>query len=72
MKRILQFFSLTGILLTILPPVLFFLGKLSYSAQNLWMLAGAIIWFLSASFWLGSSRERKQQNKYTNDVKFEQ
>ncbi len=54
MKIILQFFSLAGILLTIFPAVLFFLGKISHSTQNFWMLAGAVIWFGSASFWLGS------------------
>ncbi len=60
MKPILQFFSLVGILLTITPPVLFFLGKISYTSQNFWMLAGAVIWFASASFWLGSVRKTKK------------
>ncbi len=61
MKAILQIVSLAGILLTIVPPVLFFLGKMSHSSQNLWMLAGAIIWFLSASVWLG--RKGKTENE---------
>lgn len=60
MKLILQFFSLAGILLTIIPPILFFLGKMSHTSQNVWMLAGAIIWFLSAFPWLG--RKGKTEN----------
>lgn len=54
MKRILQFISLIGLLLTIVPPILFFNAVITFSTQNLLMLAGAILWFASASFWLGS------------------
>ena len=57
MKTILQIISLAGILLTIVPPILFFLGKMSHSSQNFWMLAGAVIWFASAFFWLGSKEK---------------
>lgn len=53
MKAILQVISLIGILLTIVPPVLFFLGRLSHPAQNILMLAGTVVWFGSAVFWLG-------------------
>lgn len=60
MKTILQIISLAGILLTIVPPILFFLGKMSQSSQNFWMLAGAVIWFASAFFWLG--RKEKTEN----------
>jgi hypothetical protein len=53
MKRILQLVSLTGLLLTIVPPVLFFHDNISHSNQNLLMLIGAFVWFVSAFFWLG-------------------
>jgi hypothetical protein len=53
MKRILQLISLTGLLLTIVPPVLFFIGNISHTTQNMLMLIGAFTWFLSAFFWLG-------------------
>jgi hypothetical protein len=53
MKQILQLISLIGLLLTILPPVFFFLGKISHSTQDLLMLIGAVVWFGSAVFWLG-------------------
>jgi hypothetical protein len=61
MKLMLQIISMVGILLTIVPPILFFLGKISHSSQNFWMLIGAIIWFASASFWLG--RKVKEENR---------
>ncbi|WP_372933209.1 hypothetical protein [Mariniphaga sediminis] len=54
MKRILQLIPLAGLLLTILPPILFFLGRISHTLQNGLMLLGAIVWFASAIFGLGS------------------
>jgi hypothetical protein len=53
MKTILQLISLAGLLLTIVPPVMFFYGAVSHSLQNLLMLAGALLWFAGASLWLG-------------------
>ncbi|MGM0620957.1 MAG: hypothetical protein ACQETJ_07935 [Bacteroidota bacterium] len=60
MKRILQIISLAGLLLTIVPPVLFFHGNVSHTTQNMLMLIGAFIWFISAFFWLG--RKSKVEN----------
>ncbi len=53
MKQIIQFISFIGLLLTIVPPILFFKGAISHSSQNWYMLAGAVIWFVTAYFWLG-------------------
>lgn len=53
MKRILQLISLAGLVLTIVPPFLFFHGNISHNIQNLLMLIGAFVWFVSAFFWLG-------------------
>lgn len=53
MKRVLQLISLAGLLLTIVPPFLFFHDSISHSNQNLLMLIGAFVWFVSAFFWLG-------------------
>ncbi len=57
MKYLLQILSLAGILLTIIPSVLFFSGTLSRTSQNLWMLIGTIAWFVTATFWLGKKKE---------------
>ena len=61
MKQILLFISLAGLLLTILPPVFFFLGKISHSVQNLLLLFGAVIWFVSAVFWLGQRNKTETE-----------
>ena len=53
MRIVLQFISLAGLLLTILPPILFFKEDISHTQQNAYMAIGALIWFLSAIFWLG-------------------
>ncbi|MDD4107421.1 MAG: hypothetical protein PHH93_01740 [Prolixibacteraceae bacterium] len=60
MKRILQIFSLLGLLLTLIPPMLFFLGKISHDRQNLLMLIGMIVWFSTAIFWLGAKAKDSQ------------
>jgi len=60
MKQILQLLSLAGLLLTIVPPVLFFLGNIGYSLQNFLMLIGAFTWFVSAFFWLGRKRKAEK------------
>lgn len=60
MKPVLQIVSLIGLLLTIVPPILFFLGEIAHRTQNTWMLAGAIIWFISASLWLGNKEKSDQ------------
>lgn len=60
MKQIVQFISLIGLFLTILPPVLFFRGTITHSTQNWMMLLGAFIWFLSAYFWLGRKWKSKE------------
>ena len=57
MKRILQLISIIALLLTIVPPVLFFTEKITQNQQNFWMLIGAIVWFASALFWLGKKSE---------------
>lgn len=56
MKAVLQIVSLIGLLLTIVPSILFFLGEIAHQAQNTWMFAGAVIWFISASLWLGKKK----------------
>jgi hypothetical protein len=57
MKTLLQMISLAGILLTIVPPVLFFFGNISHPVQNTLMIIGAVVWFGSAGFWLGRKVE---------------
>lgn len=60
MKRFWQFISLIALLLTIVPPVLFFRGDIAQEQQNWYMLAGAVAWFISALFWLGKRTDQAQ------------
>lgn len=53
MRIVLQILSLIGLLMTIVPPILFFNGKIEQVQQNWYMMFGALIWFVSAFFWLG-------------------
>ena len=53
MRIILQIISLAGLLMTIVPPILYFNGNIEQVQQNWYMATGALIWFTSAIFWLG-------------------
>ncbi len=53
MNTLLKILSLVGLLLTIVPPVLFFAGAIDHSNQNLYLFIGTVLWFGSAWFWLG-------------------
>jgi high-affinity Fe2+/Pb2+ permease len=53
--------SLAGLLLTIVPPFLFFKGAISFAGQNTMMLIGFLAWFVSAWFWLGKRAKQKSE-----------
>jgi hypothetical protein len=53
MNTLLKIISLIGLLLTIIPPILFFTGSIEHAEQNLSMFIGTLLWFGSAWFWLG-------------------
>lgn len=53
MKQLLQLISAAGLVLTIVPPVLYFHGAVTQEMQNWLMLVGAVIWFATSYFWLG-------------------
>ena len=52
MKTIAKVISFAALAGTLLPPMLFFSDKLSLSAAQVWMLVAAVVWFLSAPFWM--------------------
>lgn len=53
MKPILALFSLAGLALTVAPAFLVFAGRLGWNAHANLMIAGMILWFSTAPFWLG-------------------
>jgi hypothetical protein len=56
MKIILILISLVGLILTILPSLLVFTGRIEFSTHKDLMLLGTILWFISAPFWLNKSK----------------
>ncbi|MEQ9438300.1 MAG: hypothetical protein RIG62_04600 [Cyclobacteriaceae bacterium] len=52
MKLLLQLISLVGLLLTIVPSLLYFTGSLSLSTQQWLMFIGTLLWFSTAPFWM--------------------
>ncbi len=52
MITLLKIISIIGLLLTIVPAFLVFAGQLTLTAHYTLMLIGAVVWFLSAPFWM--------------------
>ncbi len=52
MKSLLKLVSLAGLILSIVPPILFFLGKMEMGSMKLWMGVGMVAWMVTAPFWI--------------------
>ncbi|MCB9274214.1 MAG: hypothetical protein H6564_09255 [Lewinellaceae bacterium] len=51
-KTALGILALSGLALTLIPPVLVFTGSLSNQAQKTFMAIGMLLWFAIAPFWI--------------------
>ncbi|MBN7803277.1 hypothetical protein J0A67_20545 [Algoriphagus aestuariicola] len=60
MKNILKIVSFAGLVLSIVPPVLLFLGKLEMDPMKLWMGVGMVAWMVTAPFWINKSSQQSQ------------
>lgn len=60
MKIALRIVSFLGLLLTIVPSLLYFTGYLSLSVQQWWMFAGTLLWFSTAPFWMNNQSLEEQ------------
>ncbi|MCH7414551.1 hypothetical protein MM213_13715 [Belliella sp. R4-6] len=60
MKNLLVVLSIVGLLFTIIPPFLVFSAVIEPATSKNLMLAGTVIWFTSAPFWLN----KKSENDY--------
>lgn len=56
MRKLLIIISIFGLLLTIVPAIMVFMQELSQQTSKHLMLAGMIMWFSTAFFWM---REQK-------------
>jgi hypothetical protein len=52
MKIAARFVSLVALAGTILPPVLFFAGRMDLDGTKLWMLVATIAWFAATPLWM--------------------
>ncbi len=57
MKNILKLVSLIGLLLTVVPSILYFYGSLSFDMHKWLMALGAVVWFSSAPFWMNQATD---------------
>jgi hypothetical protein len=52
MRHLLKLVSLLALGLTVLPAVLVFAGRIDWPAYTALMLAGTVLWFATAPFWM--------------------
>lgn len=52
MTLLIKLLSVVGLLLTVIPSVLVMLGKLTWETHSHLMLAGMVMWFSTAPFWM--------------------
>jgi len=60
MRRIFQALSWLALAGTLLPAVLFYLGKLDLDQVKLSMLVATVVWFLATSLWMGREPKDKE------------
>jgi hypothetical protein len=56
MKSLLKLASAIGLVLSILPPVLFFVGTMEMSSMKVWMGIGMVVWMVTAPFWINKKQ----------------
>ena len=66
MKTLLKPLSFLGLILTSVPPILLFLGKLEMGQMKLWMGIGMVLWMLTAPFWINKKTEDGRQETKEN------
>ncbi len=52
MRTAARLVSLVSLVATILPPILFFAGRLDLDATKLWMLVATVTWFAATPIWM--------------------
>ena len=60
MKNLLKLLSVVGLILSIVPPVMLFLGKMEMDSMKLWMGVGMVAWMVTAPFWINKSSQQSQ------------
>lgn len=58
MKTALKLTSIVGLALVIVPPILYLAGNLDKGLMQSLMLAGTVLWFASAPWWMGRNNSQ--------------
>lgn len=58
MKIALKLTSIVGLALVIVPPILYLAGNLDKGLMQSLMLAGTVLWFASAPWWMGRNNSQ--------------
>jgi hypothetical protein len=62
MRQLLKAASFTGLGLTVVPAFLVFSGTLTWDTHALLMLVGALLWFVTAPFWMAKEHAAHRVN----------
>ena len=67
MKSVLKFISLLGLIFTIYPPILYFMGDATLDRMKISMGIGMVLWMVTAPFWINKKTidgrpEREEEN----------
>ncbi|WP_373399899.1 hypothetical protein V8V91_09845 [Algoriphagus halophilus] len=57
MKTLLKIASYLALLLTIVPPLMYFKSMISLDSSHLYMTIGMFLWFGTAPFWINKKKE---------------
>ena len=60
MKTIYQILAIVGLLLLLVPSILFYMDSITGERMKLIMLIGTVLWFSGAIPWLGKKKEAGQ------------
>lgn len=63
MKSVLKIASVIGLMLSIVPPVLFFLGNMDLDTMKLWMGIGMLAWMVTAPFWINKKEDNRPKTE---------
>lgn len=58
MKKVLEIISYLSLVFLVAAPVLYYMDKITLEQNKLWMLVATIVWFATASFWIGTKKEK--------------
>ena len=57
MKKLLEVFSYLALIMVVAAPIMFYMGKHDLDQNKQWMLIATIVWFATASLWIGAKKK---------------